>query len=510
MRIFLILVLTLALGAAPGETGFVAIPRGPLPVGWTVVQQIDHSRAYQPLVDPVTGRPTSGERARPMQMLLWYPAQGGGSRTRYVDYVATEATEDLFERSPAELNAFLEKQAGVAAARIGAERAQVLLSQDMGARREARALTGRFPVVLYGPGVGGAAHEAADLAEVLASHGYVVLASRSRGAHTRLMTSDRTGIEAQVRDYQFLMAYARSLPQADLERVALVGWSWGGMTNVFAAERDSRVRALVSLDGTREPEFTKAIAPTAITVPWLYVQRHPETVAELAAAGIETSFSLLNEVRHADLYQVVMYPMDHSAFSSSALRWARPSAFEDYTRQEVEQAYAWTVRYVLAFLDASLKQDSTARAFLDRKPVANGVAAHMVRIHHRPPASGPLPTRQGFAAALARVGFNQAWSVFRELRTAYPGFTLTADDINQWGYHLWEREGKAGNALALFQFGTQLYPEDANLFDSLGEAQEAVGDPGGAQASYRRSLALNPGNRHADMRMKALLGATLK
>lgn len=73
-----------------------------------------------------------------------------------------------------------------------------------------------------------------------------------------------------------------------MSSLALVGWSWGGMTNVFVAEQDSRVRALVSLDGTREPELTKRISPYRVTVPWLYIQRHPQTVAELTHEGIET------------------------------------------------------------------------------------------------------------------------------------------------------------------------------------------------------------------------------
>jgi dienelactone hydrolase len=228
----------------------------------------------------------------------------------------------------------------------------------MWAVRDAAPLPGKYPVVIYSPGVGGVAHEVADIAELLASHGYVVISSRSLGTHTSLMNDDLEGIDSQAGDIQFLLAYARTLPQADMAYVAAMGWSWGGMANVFAAARDHRIGALVSFDGTREPEFTKKIAPQSLTVPWLYIQRHPETVAQLNRAGIETSFSLLNEARYADLYQLVMYPMRHVDFSSAILRFQRPEWFSDYSRAEVEQAYAWTGKYVLAFLDACLKQDA--------------------------------------------------------------------------------------------------------------------------------------------------------
>ncbi|HJV89868.1 MAG TPA: alpha/beta fold hydrolase [Holophagaceae bacterium] len=510
MRILISFLFGLALSAAPSDVGFAKLQRGPMAVGWTVVRQFDYSRAYLKPVDLVTGRPVTAEPARPMQMLIWYPAKAGGAPVRYADYLATEATDQVFDQSKADLANFLDKQHRNAVARLGGAQARAMFEQSMWAVKDASPIQGKFPIVIYGPGVGGVAHEVADLAELLASHGYVVISSRSMGPNSSLMSTDRAGIEAQVRDYQFLMSFAHSLPQADVRQMALVGWSWGGMTNVFVAERDHRVRALVSLDGTREPEFTKALSPHSLRVPWLYVQRHPQTVAELAAAGIESSFSLLNEAKWADLYQVVMYPMEHVDFSSAALRLARPSHFGEYTRGEVEQAYAWTARYVLAFLDAQIKKDPAASAFLERRPVENGVPAHMARISHRAPASGPLPTREGFAASLASQGFGQASTIYRDLHAANPSFSLSDNDINQWGYQLWEREGHPANAVALFQFGTQLYPANGNLFDSLGEAQEAAGNLQGALVSYRRSLELDPANGHARDRIAHLVSVGAK
>ena len=57
-----------------------------------------------------------------------------------------------------------------------------------------------------------------DLCEYLASQGYVVLASRSLGPRSTLMTVDVEGVEAQAADIAFLANYARSLPQADMSK----------------------------------------------------------------------------------------------------------------------------------------------------------------------------------------------------------------------------------------------------------------------------------------------------
>jgi hypothetical protein len=47
---------------------------GPYPVGLKVVAQYDYSRTYRNLTDDL-GKPYQGERGRPLQALIWYPAQ---------------------------------------------------------------------------------------------------------------------------------------------------------------------------------------------------------------------------------------------------------------------------------------------------------------------------------------------------------------------------------------------------------------------------------------------------
>lgn len=496
-------VLASAQEAVPA-TGFAGLQRGPLAVGWKLVQQYDYARTYKGEADLVSGEPTRGERARPIQTQIWYPARAQGPAVTYADYVRTEASEDDFSRSPAELDAALAAARKDVAQRIGAAQAAQVLGQRMWARRDAAALAGKYPVVIYAPGVGGSGHDQADLGEYLASHGYVVIASRNLGTRTLMMDINLDGIDAQMRDIQFLIAYAQGLPYADVSRLAVAGWSWGGMANVFAAERDSRIRALVSFDGTREPEYTKRISPYRVTVPWLYIQRRPSIVSELARQGIDTSFSLLNVLKHADVYQMVMYPMQHVDFSAAALRIQRPGYFDEYSRAEVEQAYHWTVRYVLEFLNATVKQQASARAFLDRKPADNGVPRHMATIQRTAAQAGPLPTREGFAEALRLKGFDQAAGLYRELQARDSTFVLSEMDINTWGYALMERKGGLDDAIAMFQFGTGLYPDSFNLFDSLGEAFDNKHDTAAAIASYRRSLELNPKNANASARLAKL------
>ncbi|WP_169513207.1 dienelactone hydrolase family protein [Hymenobacter aerophilus] len=484
--------------------GFAGLQPGPYRVGLRVVQQHDYARSYKGKTDLVTGQPYLGERARPVQTLVWYPAAKAGTPLRYADYLRTEATDEVFERTEAQIAAFMDAQRQKAVANLGLKQAQAMLDQRMWAAANASAATGKFPVVIYAAGGGGVAHEAADLCEYLASHGYVVLASRSLGTRTSLMNFDQEGLNTQARDIAFLLAYAHTLPQADMSHVAAAGWSWGGLANALAASQDSRIDALVSFDGTQHPDDTKPVVRTRLTLPWLYIQRRPESVRELSVRGMETSSILLNEATYADRYHVVMHPMEHVDFSTQALRLASPAHFTEYSRVEVEAAYRWACRYTLEFLNATLKASVTGRQFLDRTPAQNGVPAHMARFDHLPALTGPVPTQAGFAAALAKEGFAQALQVYRRMQQQDAAFVLPEEALNSWGYQLLREAHDLPAARAIFRLGTELYPGSANLFDSLGEADELNHNPAAAIIHYQRSLDLNPQNDNARQRLQAL------
>ncbi|WP_212590385.1 dienelactone hydrolase family protein [Hymenobacter gelipurpurascens] len=504
LRIVLLVLLCSMGYVAQAESGFAGLTRGPHAVGMRVVQQYDYTRAYKGRTDAVTGKPVTGERARPVQTLVWYPAQKGGTPIRYADYLRTEATDENFTRTDAETDAFLANKLQWVAARVGQKQAQKLFDQRMWAVRNAATAAGKFPVVIYAAGGGSTAHDAADLCEYLASHGYVVLASRSLGTHTSLMNFDQEGLDSQARDMAFLLSYAQSLPQTDMAHVAAAGWSWGGLANALAASQDSRIQALVSFDGTQYRDNTKAVSRTQLTVPWLYVQRRPESVRELSANEMETSSMLLNEAKYADLYHVVMNPMEHLDFSTVALRVAQPEHFMEYSRAEVEAAYHWTCRYTLEFLNATLKIAPAGQQFLNRTPAQNGVPAHMARVYHLPAQTGPVPTQAGFAAALAQEGFGHALEIYRRVQQQDAAFTLSEGALNNWGYQLMRDAHDLPAALAIFRLGTELYPNSFNLFDSLGEADENNKDTSSAIMHYRRSLELNPKNSNAEQRLKAL------
>ncbi|MBV1776354.1 dienelactone hydrolase family protein [Burkholderiaceae bacterium DAT-1] len=440
-------------------------------MGFRVIQQYDHSRAFGFQYDPVTGARNEKPSARPLQTLMWYPATEQGKRVRYGDYLATRLTEIEFDLGKDQLSGASSAQMDRLRRRLG-EGADRLVQAERLARRDAPAIKGQFPVVIYVPGVGGVADENADLFEYLASYGYIVLSSTSLGNADKEIDESMAGVLPQLRDVGFLIGYAQSLPQADPKQIAVMGWSWGGMVNVFAAAQDRRIGALVSLDGTREPALTRQIDVTHLTAPWLYISRSPDTIPQINRAEIDTTFSLLNEAKFAHVYQLIQYPMQHVDFVSRRLHESSAASYSEYARSEIVDAYALMARYVRHFLDAYLRRDAEGQAFLKRMPHENGAPAHAARLERNLSDTQPV-SRETYAAQLALHGFARAGEVYRSMQKQDPKFTLNGMVWSTW----WERLIDAGrhcDALEILRFWNELEPDNEQAKAQLSRARAAA------------------------------------
>ena len=358
--------------AQPSPFRFLQKP-GPYTVGLKVVDQYDRSRTF-------AGGP------RPIQTLVWYPATGSMRKPMTVgDYAQLAATVIHF--APIEKpDEWVAKLAASADVRLRAIRGATLAK-------------GHFPVVVYAPGQSSVAWDNADLCEYLASHGYVVLASPSVGKSTRDANDNIGDIDAEALDISFLVSYAKTLPNTDLSKVAVAGWSWGGISNLFAAEHDDRIKALIAYDGSMRyyPALVKkaGVRPDRMTIPLLFFTREYLSLEDWDryATADNHGPSVLNEWTHGDLWTTHMLGMSHPAFASMYQRAESDKRFgenqmADYGREDVNVSYAWVARYTLAFLDAYLKDDTSQRAFLKNAPVDNGVPKHFMSITFR--ASTPL------------------------------------------------------------------------------------------------------------------------
>src|SRR5215471_16085124 len=268
---------------------------GPYPVGLKVVNQYDPSRKFPATPD----RPEApGQGSRPLQTLIWYPALQSRSKPMTVgDYVVLADTEIHFDTPDQEHNKWR-------------RRLNSSFDLSLWAVRDAKPVEVRYPVVIYAPSDSSIAWENADLCEYLASHGYVVLASPSMGASTRDMTDDLAGINTQALDISFLISYANSLPDTDSSKVAVVSFSWGGISSLFAASRDPRIQVLAEMEGSMRyyPGLVASAAdihPEQLKMPLLFFTKNEMSYIEnLDASGPPNESigrSVLNAWTHGDV-----------------------------------------------------------------------------------------------------------------------------------------------------------------------------------------------------------------
>jgi dienelactone hydrolase len=127
-----------------------------------------------------------------------------------------------------------------------------LLATPVFATQDVPAAAGKFPVVIYHPGLGGTFDDNVVACEYLASHGYVVLSSAYQAADSSSLNIDGD-LAISLDDLQFMLRYAATLPFADASRVAAMGHSYGAQAMLaWRARPNSVLDAVVFLESTVE------------------------------------------------------------------------------------------------------------------------------------------------------------------------------------------------------------------------------------------------------------------
>jgi len=482
-------------------------PHGDFGVGLKVVEQYDESRTFRPAIDS-NGAAFTGERGRPLQTLVWYPATPtNGETLSYADYVGLWDTETSFG-SPQH----------VAEDRRIKPFLSTNLPSKMWAIRNASPIAGRFPVVIYSPGASHPAWDNADLCEYLASHGYVVIAVSSIGRTTRRVSVDVAGAITAARDITFLIGFAKSLPDTDASAVAVAGHSWGGLAGLFAAANDDRVRALISLDGSLR--YLSGVVeeghvhPTRIRIPLLEFEQRNFSIEDFAkymSPTDRTAPNPLNQWTHGDLTLIHMLGLVHENFNSLSQRqantWTRLGAGEplygaDYGPDDAALGYGWVARYTLAFVDLHLKGRTDALAFLKSLPAANGVPAHVMAVSYRP-AESKLLSFDTFREDVSREGYSKAQDVLAIYRARDAKFDVPEPDLQDWSETLIE-DKRFVDAVAVSRVDTALHPESSDAFLKLGDAVLLAGNPEAAKVAYQTAIKLDPENDDAKEKLDSL------
>ena len=96
---------------------------------------------------------------------------------------------------------------------------------------------------------------------------------------------------------------------------------------------------------------------------------------------------------------------------------------------------------------------------------------------------------------------------YRELKTTQKdAYDFSAPQLNGLGYRLLQMK-RVKDAIEIFKLNVEMFPQNANAYDSLGEAYMENGDKSLAIQNYKKALELNPKNTNAAEKLKKLEAA---
>jgi len=141
-----------------GQLQFSA-PWGSHAIGFKVVHLVDSSRSWNDGHDPLTGAPVTAMPERPLQILVWYPANAAGKPMVYSDYLALLASEDGAVNDRDMIQRVVDGQIQAWAGADPLSGYQAIAAQPVHATTAATPAAGPFPLVIYAPSDSNASFE---------------------------------------------------------------------------------------------------------------------------------------------------------------------------------------------------------------------------------------------------------------------------------------------------------------------------------------------------------------
>lgn len=484
--VFLILLVLLGDSSLMGQNYELwgQLKPGSYEVGFRTIEKYDYSRAFRPKSD-YFGNPLEGERARPIQVCLWYPAKtdAGAMRLTYGEY-AFPYPEDM---SFFDILSHVQNREVIYLNALAGDHGPVvsMMSAEMAAVRDAEPYDSIFPLIIYHQDLPRSYCENGILCEYLASHGFVVATTHSLG-NTSLNPEDSyTDLAMLVRDKEFVISCLHDMPFIDHNRTGAIGHGHGGLAALNMHMTNSEIDAVVCAEGWfvrgDRLEFAKnnpfhdagqIIAPMLVFY---------------SESSGEHDFEILKSASYSDRCLIGFSPNPGLGFTHYPMFSLQIGEEEKATYAALRSAYEVFCRYTLNFLKAQLIGDKRATLFLDNAPEENGIQTEFIAVQ-RFAADEIPPTRIQFMNIAENYGVEKAAEIYYKFKALDPELILFDElPFNFMGYRLLG-ENRIDEAIVAFRLNADAYPNSVNTWDSLADALMAKGNTEEAIFFTRKAL----------------------
>ncbi len=488
------------------QTSFkeIDLENGKYKVGFRHFTTSDSTRTYSRIFDY-----SNKKLARPIPISIWYPSEQNISYKEpmiVLDYLEILKEEEEWEHLPDEqiLNWFYYPNTPANQKHLG---------EKTTAYTNAEFVKGKFPVIVYAPSYQASSIENFALCEYLASNGFVVVSSPSRGTQARWFSNDNAKeMETQARDVEFLMKEVAKFPIADYGKIAIMGFSFGGLSNIIVQNRNGNVKAVISLDGTERYQYdllneSPFFNAQNIDIPYIHMAQKdiPEIVLKEDGidAELNTKFQLFDSLSNNRAYRLKFHNLTHSNFSTLGVLFANRDKRQDKSDLQIMESYKIVARYALNFLNATLNENEDALKFIDNNPSNNGINNGLLSHKIKQPERNEF-TFQDFNDIASGKNYENLFQLYNSMLKTYPSFQIPEGNLNTLGLQLVFNQKTSLQGINILLLGIKLYPTSANLYDSLAEGYLFIGEEEKAIESFEKSLELNPQNQNAIDRLKQL------
>jgi dienelactone hydrolase len=474
-------------------------------VGFKHYTIFDSTRTYSRIYDY-----NNQKILRPIPTSIWFPSQqnvDNEKQLKVLDYLEILKEEEEWEYLPNDqiLNWFYY---------ANTLENRVHLEEKTAAYKGLAFADEKFPVIIYTPSYQASSIENFALCEYLASHGFIVISSPSRGTDTRWFSGNNAKeMETQARDVEFLIKEVTKYPIADSNKIAIIGFSFGGLSNMLVQTRNNKIKAIVSLDGTERYQYqllkkSPFFESKKVNVPYIHMAQKEIPIEVLKEDNIDPElnlkFELFDSLTISSAYRLKFHNLTHSYFSTLGVLFQQRDKRQDKNDSEIMESYKLVSVYTLKFLNAYLKNNESALKFVENRPLDNEIEKSLLTTHSKK-ANIQNFTFEEFNELALKQDYNNLYDLFVTTKKKNPNMEIPEGNLNTLGLQLVFNPDTSTHGINIFLLATKLYPNSANLFDSLAEAYLFVGNKQKAINNFEKSLQLNSENQNAINRLKQLM-----
>lgn len=216
-------------------------------VGFKTIRISDKKRKYKLGVDS-----TNSLYYRPVDIDIWYPTEASlaDSLITFGGYLKLFEERVNFYTASDAGNGMASKFAQMLSEGFKCADSTRLLKLATQTYKNAPTLEENFPVIVYMASYNGMSYENYLLFETLVKKGFIVIGVNSIGRFPGDMTMKKEDAMEQVHDALASIKYLKMYKNIKFDNVALMGYSWGGLTGALVAAKIPNVKCIVSLEGS--------------------------------------------------------------------------------------------------------------------------------------------------------------------------------------------------------------------------------------------------------------------